>query len=231
MSHELRTPLNSILGFSEMIGREMLGPVGHARYREYAGLIQESGHYLLDLINDILDIAKIESGKYQLTRAEIDVADALRRALHVMVPQFEEKGVTLEIKVARAIPAIDADARAVRQIIFNLLSNALKFTPAGGRASVGLAAAEGALELAVSDTGIGISEGDLKRLARPFEQADDAYVKGQSGTGLGLALVRALTALHGGTLTIRSKRGSGTSVTVSLPLTAKAETPAELKAA
>jgi cell cycle sensor histidine kinase DivJ len=226
MSHELRTPLNAILGFSEMIGREMLGPIGHERYREYAGLIQESGHYLLDLINDILDTAKIEAGKYTLAREEIDMSEALKRALRVMVPQYKEKGVTLDVRIAAGLPAIVADARAARQIVFNLLSNALKYTAPGGRATVSLAQEAGALMLEVKDTGVGISGADLKRLARPFEQGDDAYVKGQSGTGLGLALVRSLTALHGGKLVIRSKRGAGTCVTVSLPLNAAAAAPA-----
>jgi signal transduction histidine kinase len=225
MSHELRTPLNAILGFSEMIGREMLGPIGQERYREYAGLIQESGHYLLDLINDILDTAKIEAGKYTLAREEIDMAEALKRALRVMVPQYKEKGVALDVRIATELPVIVADARAVRQIVFNLLSNALKYTAPGGRATVSLALAAGALELEVKDTGVGISGADLKRLARPFEQADDAYVRGQTGTGLGLALVRSLIALHGGKLVIRSKRGTGTCVTVSLPLTAVAAAP------
>lgn len=225
MSHELRTPLNSILGFSQMMGSEIFGPLGHARYREYAGLIQESGNYLLELINDILDIAKIEAGKYTLTRERVDMGEALKRSLRVMHPQYKEKGVNLDITIAKDLPVIDADARAVRQIIFNLLSNALKFTPAGGRTGVSLSVHARALVLEVKDTGIGISGADLKRLARPFEQANDSYVKGQSGTGLGLALVRSLIGLHGGTLTIRSKRGAGTMVSVSLPLTAKAALP------
>jgi cell cycle sensor histidine kinase DivJ len=218
MSHELRTPLNSIIGFSEMIGGEIVGPVGHPRYREYAGLIRESGHYLLDLINDILDIAKIEAGKFTLSREEIDIGEALKRALRVMVPQYQEKGVALKVKIAQGLPRIEADARAIRQIVFNLLSNALKFTAPGGRALVSLKTEGKALLLEIQDTGVGIMGEDLKRLARPFEQAGDAYVKAQEGTGLGLSLVRSLTGLHGGTLSIRSKRGAGTSVTVSLPL-------------
>jgi two-component system cell cycle sensor histidine kinase PleC len=208
-----------------MMGAEIFGPIGNARYREYAGLIQESGRYLLELINDTLDIAKIEAGKYALARESVDMGEALKRSLRVMLPQYKEKGVALDIAIANGLPAIEADARAIRQIVFNLLSNALKFTPAGGRTGVSLDVRERSLVLDVKDTGIGISGADLKRLARPFEQADDAYVKGQTGTGLGLALVRSLIGLHGGTLTIRSKRGQGTTVTVSLPLPAKAALP------
>ncbi len=225
MSHELRTPLNSILGFSEMIGAEIFGPVGHARYREYAGLIQESGRYLLELISDILDIAKIEAGKYTLARENLDMGDALKRSLRVMLPQYKEKGVALDVAIADGLPAIEADPRAIRQILFNLLSNALKFTPAGGRTAASLSVQGAALVLEVRDTGIGISGEDLKRLARPFEQGSDAYAKNQTGTGLGLALVRSLSGLHGGTLAIRSKRGEGTTVSVSLPLPGQAALP------
>ena len=218
MSHELRTPLNSVLGFSEMISREMFGPLGDPRYREYATLIGESGQFLLNLINDILDVAKIEAGKYVLTREPLNLAVALERTLSLMMPQFREKGVQLKVDVATDLPMIEADARAVRQMIFNLLSNALKFTPEKGRTDIRLAREESALVLEVSDTGIGISEEDLKRLARPFEQANHSYARSQIGTGLGLALVKSLAGLHGGSLGITSKLGAGTKVRVQLPL-------------
>lgn len=218
MSHELRTPLNSILGFSEMISGEMLGPLGNARYREYAGLIGESGKYLLNLINDILDVAKIEAGKFVLAPESVNLAQTLERTLLVMAPQYREKGVELKVAVAADLPVITADARAVRQILFNLLSNALKFTPAGGRAEIRLAHSGADIVLDVSDTGIGISEADLKRLARPFEQVSNSYARTQTGTGLGLSLVKSLAALHGGTLSIKSTLGKGTCVSVRLPI-------------
>jgi len=218
MSHELRTPLNSILGFSEMISREMLGPLGNARYREYAGLIGESGQYLLNLINDILDVAKIEAGKFVLAPEPVNLAQMLERTLLVMMPQYREKGVELRVAVAPDLPLITADARAVRQILFNLMSNALKFTPPGGRAEVRLAHRGREAVLEVADTGIGISEADLKRLARPFEQASDSYARTQTGTGLGLSLVKSLAALHGGALSIKSTLGKGTCVSVRLPI-------------
>src|SRR5262249_46533050 len=154
----------SILGFSEMISGEMLGPLGNARYREYAGLIGESGRYLLNLINDILDVAKIEAGKFVLAPEPLNLAQTLERALLGMAPQYREKEVELKVPVAPDLPVITADARAVRQILFNLLSNALKFTPPGGRAEIRLAHAGTEVVLDVSDTGIGISEADLKRL-------------------------------------------------------------------
>jgi cell cycle sensor histidine kinase DivJ len=222
MSHEIRTPLNSILGFSQMIGAEMFGPIGHPRYLEYAGLIGESGNYLLELINDILDMAKIEAGKYVLSTEPLNLAATLERTLRVMMPQFREKGVKLEVDVAASLPEITADARAVRQMLFNLLSNALKFTPEGGRAKVRLCAEAGSMLIEVSDTGIGIAEKDLQRLARPFEQADDAHVRSQTGTGLGLALVKSLTHLHGGTLAIKSAPGRGTHIAIRLPLSGAA---------
>ena len=226
MSHELRTPLNSILGFSEMISREMLGPLGNARYREYAGLIGESGQYLLNLINDILDVAKIEAGKFVLAPEPVNLAQTLERTLLVMMPQYREKGVELRVSVAPDLPLITADARAVRQILFNLLSNALKFTPPGGRAEVRVTHGNGETVLDVIDTGIGISEADLKRLTRPFEQAANSYARAQTGTGLGLSLVKSLAALHGGALSIRSTLGKGTCVSVQLPISgAAAQTP------
>ena len=228
MSHELRTPLNSVIGFSEMISREMFGPLGHERYREYAGLIGESGQYLLNLINDILDVAKIEAGKFKLSPEPINLAQTLERTLLVMMPQFREKGVDLRVAVAPELPIISADARATRQILFNLLSNALKFTPSGGRAEVRLARDEHMVMIEVADTGIGISENDLKRLARPFEQASNSYARAQTGTGLGLSLVKSLAALHGGGLKIASTLGKGTRVSVRLPIdqpVAHAQTP------
>ncbi len=218
MSHELRTPLNSVIGFSEMISREMFGPLGHERYREYAGLIGESGQYLLNLINDILDVAKIEAGKFKLSPEPVNLAQTLERTLLVMMPQFREKGVDLRVAVAPDLPVIAADARAMRQILFNLLSNALKFTPSGGQTEVRLAAEGKTVLLEVADSGIGISEADLKRLARPFEQASNSYARAQTGTGLGLSLVRSLAALHGGGLKISSAVGKGTRVSVRLPI-------------
>ncbi|MFZ2467487.1 PAS domain S-box protein [Parvibaculum sedimenti] len=220
MSHELRTPLNAIIGFSEMLKLEMFGKLGHARYLEYAHLINESGALLLDLISDILDMSKIEAGKYDLHYERTDVETVMTSAVSLVRPRAEEGDLALEVCMPENIAAIPliADTRALKQILLNLLSNAIKFTPAGGRVQASVAAIEGGVRFNVTDTGRGIAKEDLPRLARPFEQVSLDADLSKQGTGLGLALVRSLAELHGGSIRIESDLGHGTSVSVDLPL-------------
>jgi PAS domain S-box-containing protein len=215
MSHELRTPLNAILGFADIMRDEMFGPVGNARYREYVSLIHNSGELLLDLIGDVLDMAKIEAGKLQLVFEDLNISEILNECAQIMEDRARNGGVAVEVKSNGII--CSADRRAMKQIVFNLLSNAIKFTPAGGQVEISDAFVGDCVRITISDTGIGIEANDLPRLANPFEQvcADPKLAKG--GTGLGLSLVRALAEKHGGTLTIESRPGDGTTVIVEFP--------------
>lgn len=216
MSHELRTPLNAIMGFSDVMRAKLFGDLP-PRYAEYAEMIHESGRHLLDLINDLLDMSKIEAERYQLSREVFDAKDAVNAALRLVRMQADTAGISLRGVLPAAPLEVDADARALKQIVLNLVSNALKFTPRGGSVTVTLAAEGPDLQLRVTDTGIGIAKADLARLGRPYEQAGDADQRAR-GTGLGLSLVRALAELHGGAMTIESELGEGTSVTVRLPV-------------
>jgi PAS domain S-box-containing protein len=217
MSHELRTPLNAIIGFSEILSREMFGPLGSSRYGEYVTLILESGRHLLDLINDLLDTAKIEAGRYELTREPIDIEEIVSAVLLLLQRQAEKKGLLLQHTPINIKRPLVADQRAVKQIIINLLSNAIKFTPTGGQVRVIITEDSEYVIITVSDTGIGIPEKEVGRLARPFEQVHRDLHIAQEGTGLGLALVNSLARLHGGDIEIQSREGAGTSVIVRLP--------------
>jgi PAS domain S-box-containing protein len=220
MSHELRTPLNAILGFSDMMKSEMLGPMPD-RYLEYASLINESGTLLLDLINDILDMSKIEAGKYELSVTAFDPAEAAESCLRMIRDKADATGITIELETAQGL-TVEADRRAFKQILINLLSNAVKFTPPGGHIDLAMRQRGGQFILTVSDTGIGIPADALPRLGRPFEQVTLEERLAKPGTGLGLALVRSLAELHGGEMRIASIEGTGTTVSVSLPLAAMA---------
>jgi two-component system, cell cycle sensor histidine kinase DivJ len=220
MSHELRTPLNAIIGFSEVMTHEMFGPVGSPRYLEYARLIYESGGHLLELINGVLDMSKIEAGKFDLSEELFDFADVARSALRFVKLPAERKGVILKAAVAQSATTIFADRRAVKQILINLLSNGIKFTPRGGEVRVSAVRAARGIEIAVADSGVGIGADDLARLGQPFEQVEGEHVRSQEGTGLGLALVRALAQMHGGEALIESKLGEGTIVRILLPFAA-----------
>ncbi len=217
MSHELRTPLNAINGFSEIMAGEMFGPLGDARYKEYARDIFNSGQHLLALINDVLDMAKIEAGKFTLHYEPISVEDVVEDAMRLMRGRAESMGLELRV-IMNPLPEIDADYRAVKQILLNLLSNAVKFTPRGGSVILRAEQAGEFARLTVRDTGIGISREDLSRLARPFEQVETQHAKTQQGTGLGLALTRSLIEMHGGRFELSSEPGLGTTATVALPL-------------
>ena len=218
MSHELRTPLNAIMGFSDIMRARMFGEL-IPKYGEYAELIHESGRHLMDLISDVLDMSKIEAERFALSQEVFDAREAVNAALRLMRVQAEEVGVNLR-GVMPALPiTVHADRRALKQIVLNLASNALKFTPRGGHVTVTTHAAAGVLEIAVSDTGIGIAPDDLSRLGRPFEQVGDV-VRQAGGTGLGLSLVKAFAKLHGGDMSIESEVGAGTSVMVRMPVLA-----------
>jgi cell cycle sensor histidine kinase DivJ len=219
MSHELRTPLNAIMGFSDMIRQRMFGPVSD-RYGEYVDLIHESGGHLLDLINDLLDMSKIEADKFELSREIFDSREAVTAALRLMRVQADGVGVRLRGVLPARPLEIDADRRALKQIVLNLVSNAIKFTPKGGSVTVAAQGHGQNFELIVADTGAGIAPEDIERLGKPYEQAGDP--KGRSlGTGLGLSLVRGLSQLHGGEMIIESRLGAGTSVTVRMPVMAQ----------
>lgn len=227
MSHELRTPLNAINGFSEILTAEMFGPLGDRRYKEYSQDILNSGQHLLAVINDILDMSKIEAGKMNLKREPIHIQDVVEDAIRLMRNRAESVGLTLLVKL-NDLPEADADYRAIKQILLNLLSNAIKFTPRGGKVTVSASlmedsafsglTAEHRVRICVTDTGIGIAKDDLLRLAQPFEQIESQLSKSQPGTGLGLALTKSLVELHDGTLTMDSQPGQGTTVSFTLPL-------------
>ncbi|HEY5338026.1 MAG TPA: ATP-binding protein [Rhizomicrobium sp.] len=216
MSHELRTPLNAILGFADIMREEMFGRLGNDRYVEYAGLIHDSGQHLLDLISDILDMAKIEAGKMELHFERVDLAGTVEDCARLLAERARDSGVQIisEVPVA-SIPLI-ADSRALKQILLNLLANSVKFTPRGGHVWISVKATGDRVNICVRDDGIGIPEEALPRLGRAFEQVTTDSHIAKTGTGLGLALVRALAEKHGGGLTIESQVGDGTTVTVTL---------------
>ena len=218
MSHELRTPLNAVIGFSEILNRELFGALGEQRYRDYARMIHESGEHLLHVVNDILDMSKIEAGKLKLVKEPFDVGSLIASCTEVMRHAAEAKHLSLITEVAPGMPELIADKRACKQMLLNVISNAIKFTDAGGSVRVAAREENGMVELIVADTGIGISEQDLPKLGNPFVQADNAYNRSHDGAGLGLSVVKGLARLHGGRLEIASKLGHGTTTTILLPL-------------
>jgi two-component system cell cycle sensor histidine kinase PleC len=218
MSHELRTPLNAIIGFSDVQRHEMFGPLGHPRYREYAGDIHASGTHLLDLITSILDISKAEAGKLEVLPVMVNPRPIVESTVPLVRGAAEKKRISLVSEIPDPVPMCRADPQALKQILLNLLSNAVKFTPDGGRVSLVLRpSGGGVIEFIVRDSGVGIAADDLPRLMKPFEQAAHGYSQRNGGTGLGLPLVDALVRLHKGTLHIDSTVGVGTTITVRLP--------------
>jgi cell cycle sensor histidine kinase DivJ len=216
MSHELRTPLNAVLGFADIMRTRLFGPLPD-RYAEYASSIHEAGGHLLNLINDVLDVSKIEADRYELSRERFDAREAVSAAVALVRMTAEDKGVALQAVMSAEPVTVNADRRALQQISLNLLSNAVKFTPSGGSVTATLTPVGPYLELIVADTGVGVAPEDLKRLGRPFEQAGGSEQRAQ-GTGLGLSLVRSLAELHGGRMNIESTLGEGTAVTIRLPV-------------
>ena len=221
MSHELRTPLNAIIGFSDLMRQKLFGPLS-GQYEEYAELIHESGNHLLNLVSDILDVAKIEAGKMVLDYRPIDLADTVEYCIRLNQNKAAERRVKLITQIPQPAPHFVADARAFRQILLNLLSNAVKFTE-DGSVTISAAVLENRLKITVRDTGVGIPADVLPRLGKAFEQASNDPMRAREGTGLGLALVRALTERHGGTFNIESQENIGTTVTIELPLSQPAQ--------
>jgi cell cycle sensor histidine kinase DivJ len=218
MSHELRTPLNAIIGFSEMIAQEDVLMIDAAKRKEYAQLINDSGQHLLSVVNGILDMSKMESGNFELSPEPFAPRGALLNCCNLLALKARENGVDLVTRASEDLPVMTGDPRAFRQVVLNLVSNAIKFTERGGSVTVS-AAVEGArLALRVTDTGVGIGAEDLKRIGDPFFQAGKTYQRRHEGTGLGLSIVKSLVALHGGEMTVQSRLDEGTTVTIALPL-------------
>ncbi|HYI90240.1 MAG TPA: HAMP domain-containing sensor histidine kinase, partial [Beijerinckiaceae bacterium] len=217
MSHELRTPLNAIIGFAEVMEGGMFGPIGCDKYAEYCHDIRSSGQYLLSVINDILDMSRIEAGRIDLARKPVVLDQVVARATKLVSELARSKALSI---VVDGLPGftISADERALQQILVNLLQNAVKFTGAGGTVALRMRRAATGVNLYVEDTGIGIPRGALGKLGRPFEQVETEFSKTYKGSGLGLAIARSLCELHGGSLRIRSQEGVGTIVMVHLPM-------------
>jgi len=214
MSHELRTPLNAIIGFSEVVRCEMFGPLGHPKYNEYAGDILESAQHLLDLINDILDMARIEADKFELHDEDIDLVKVAATPIHFV----NSEHIKLRNNISATMALLHADKRRVKQILLNLLSNAVKFTPDGGTVDLdAFVAPDGGIVLQISDTGIGMDALEIDRALKPFEQIDSGLNRRYEGTGLGLPLVDRMIRLNGGELRIESEKGKGTVVCVHFP--------------
>ena len=217
MSHELRTPLNAIIGFSEMMQQQVLGPIGTEKYLDYVDGIHESGQHLLDIISDILDMSRIEAGKYELDLEAVDVARVIKSAVQMVENRAADSNLRIAVQIDNDARTIIADRRAVMQICLNLLSNAVKFTEEGGQVTIQCLERENSLSLKVHDTGIGIPAHKIKAVTKPFEQAESHYTRQHEGSGLGLAITKELVGLHGGSMHIDSTVGIGTTVTVRLP--------------
>lgn len=218
VSHELRTPLNAIIGFSDMLLHEMFGGFRDPRQKEYVGLVRESGQHLLSVVTSILDVSRIEAGAYATELEPFRFVEAVDMCRSMMKPLAEAKSIALGAQIAPDAGEINADRRAVQQILINLVSNAVKFTPDGGSVVIGAKRVGSRLHFWVSDTGIGIAEQDFANLGKPFMQIQNDYTRRFEGTGLGLSLVKGLVALHEGTMSIESAPGEGTTVTISLPV-------------
>jgi two-component system, cell cycle sensor histidine kinase PleC len=216
MSHELRTPLNAIIGFSELMSSRLFGPLCSEKYEEYIRDIHGSGAYLLGVINDILDMSKIEAGQFSIDREGIELNPLIDEAIRVVALQAAKKQINVETKISNTMELF-ADRRAVKQIMLNLLSNAVKFTGEGGNISMRARKIGNSVVISIEDTGCGIPKDALKKLGRPFEQVQNQFSKNHTGSGLGLAISRSLAELHGGALKIRSTEGVGTIVSVRIP--------------
>lgn len=217
VSHELRTPLNAILGFSDVLIGEYFGKLENDRQREYVGLIRQSGHHLLGVVNAMLDMSRIEAGRYELLTESFELAEVVENCRAMLDLQARNRGVTLASRIPRNLGELVADPRAVQQILINLAGNAIKFTEAGGVVTIDALREGREIKLVVSDTGIGIPAEKISLLGQPFCQIQDGYTRNFEGTGLGLSLVKGLVGLHGGQFTIESRLGEGTVVTVVLP--------------
>ena len=217
MSHELRTPLNAVIGFSEMLSMEIYGPLGDAHYREYANDIRASGAHLLSLINDILDLSRLDSGRFELQEEEIDISEIISAGLRLVTGRAEEGGVHLRHEIDVGLPRLRGDKRRVKQVLINLLSNAVKFTLAGGDVIISAYCNSDGLVIAVKDTGIGIAKQDVAKAMERFRQIDSKLARKYEGTGLGLPLAKQLMEIHGGSLVLESELNVGTTATIIFP--------------
>jgi PAS domain S-box-containing protein len=218
ISHELRTPLNAIIGMSEAIAQEYVGSIENPECKEFAHDINASGHHLLGIINDLLDVSKIESGKYSLDERPLSLANIVSACGRMIDDRATEKGLTMSVTMAADLPRLMADERALKQVVLNLLGNAVKFTPRGGKISVHAAVnRRGWMELRIADTGVGIPREHIEKVFNPFEQVDSSLSRTAEGTGLGLPLSRSLIQLHGGRVAIESEVEKGTTVIVEFP--------------
>lgn len=218
VSHELRTPLNAILGFSDLLKSEVYGPIENEKYLEYIQLIHDSGAHLLTVVNDILDMSKIEAGKFQVIPEPFDAVPVIRECVGMTMPQAQDAGVTVVTRLPERAEDLMADRRAIQQILLNLLSNAIKFTDPGGTVTVTMKKNRYRCTLTVADTGIGVPADDIKSLGKPFFQVDNTYSRQKEGTGLGLSVVKGLTELHGGEVRVQSEIGVGTTIAIDLPV-------------
>jgi two-component system cell cycle sensor histidine kinase PleC len=216
MSHELRTPLNAILGFSDILQNQMFGPLGSEKYDEYARDIFDSGRHLLNVINDILDMSKIEAGHIKIDCETVDLSSLIEETLRFTSIPAREKHIEIRQDICSGL-SLQADRRAMKQVLLNLLSNAVKFTNQGGRVALRARRLDGAMTLSIQDTGIGIPKAHMTKIGQPFEQVQSQYAKSQGGSGLGLAISRSLVQLHGGKMKIRSTEGIGTIVSIRIP--------------
>jgi len=221
ISHELRTPLNAIIGFSEIMNEAMFGPLGSQKYEEYARDIHESGSYLLGMINDVLDMSKIEAGRFELNYEVFNLDDMIEETLRIVSHQSEERNLKIEDSVSPKL-VLEADRRAIKQILINLLSNAVKFSNDGGHIQIRARKRGNCITISLEDDGIGISKKDLKKLGKPFEQVQNQFTKSHKGSGLGLAISRSLAEMHGGAMKIRSVNGKGTIVSLRIPISQNA---------
>ncbi len=217
MSHELRTPLNAIIGFSEFLMDETIRPNDPVKITGYLKAIHESGHHLLAVINDILDHSKAEAGRLEVTEEEVNIEEAVAAALRVVAPRARSGGLEIMTALAPGLPLLRGDSRLLRQILLNLLSNSIKFTPAGGKVEVAAASEDGGISLRVRDTGIGMKADDIPKAFEPFRQIDNRFIRKYQGTGLGLSLVKAMVEAHAGTVAVESAPGAGTTVTIRFP--------------
>ena len=217
MSHELRTPLNAIIGFSEIMKDELSGPINNPYYREYVRDIYASANHLLEVINDILDVSKVEAGKIELQESPVEIDSTVQAAVRLVIERAREADIRVDVTLPQALPRIYADARRVKQMMLNLLSNAVKFTPAGGSVKVNAHADDTGLSISVADTGIGIAEDKIALVFTPFAQVDGSLKRRYEGTGLGLSLTKGLIEMHGGTIVMESAPGQGTTVTLWFP--------------
>lgn len=222
ISHELRTPLNAIIGFSDIMNQEMFGPLGTGRYSEYCQDIYNSGTYLLNVINDILDMSKIEAGRMAIDAEDVSAAESAEDASRIITAAAAEKSIEVVCDVDRNL-MVYGDRRALKQILLNLLANAIKFTPENGEVMLNAAQEGSRVRFSITDTGIGISENDIERLAQPFVQVENQFTKSHKGSGLGLAIARSLIEMHGGSLDISSEVSMGTTVSFALPTSAEVD--------